>query len=503
MLIFDICLHIFWAYGLISILKVIPTYGERLGLSFLFAFALKSIEIFFLLILGLKLNPINQFLVVWVGLGFTLIVYLKISNNWRKSNNYFLQRYALRYLLITILILGVLTFYSIKNALFFPITEPDGIWYQLRGIVYFYESDFNSSLINPQYRAYPPFLSLIYVWILSFKGQQFTWLFPIFYLLLLIIFFYRVRASSSNFKLASVLVLVLGTTPYFWWHSVQPVLNLIAGTFYALGLVYFFELVEACFGEYSFNLKKNNFAIISGICFGMSAWTRPEFILYSALPMAILIYLVTQSKNFLQKERSEILPKFMVPGLGIPSIWYLWMNAFIEEIPFSSLGMSILCLSMWFLFVAALLNLVPKSKNFWLGGIVFSGFSFFVALWFPSKTELTPFSALGMGIFRTIGFQIFFMFTSGLLALIFIQKWSELSISVKMFCWLLLGYITLHFVLYTLLPMRSGTVVQYFDNPFISLGDAVNSPDTRELLAIYPAFLFLISLFPSVRRSFK
>ncbi len=503
MLIFDICLHIFWAYGLISMLKVIPSLGEHLGLSFLFAFALKSIEIFFLIILGFKLNSVNQFLIVWIGLGFTLIIFLKNRKNWKLKKSYIFQPQDIWYLTITIFILGVLVYNSIKNVFFFPITEPDGIWYHLRGMVYFYESDLNSNLINPQYRAYPPFLSLLYVWLLSFESQHLTWIFPVFYLLLLILFFYRVRESSTNIKLASVMVLVLGTTPYFWWHSVQPILNLVAGTFYALGLIYFFEMLNTSLRNNFFQINEVNYTVLSGICFGMSAWTRPEFILYSALPIAILTYLLTQSKSASQIERSETLLKFCVPALGIPSIWYLWMNIFIEEIPFSSLGMSIFCLLMWFLVVVSLLDWVPKSKKIWLASIILLCVSFFSALWLPSSTGLSPFSALGMGFYRTISFQIFFMFTSGLLVLVFVPKWSELSSSVKMFCCLLLGYITLHFMLYTLLPMRSETIVQYFDSPLISLGNAVNSPDTRELLAIYPAFLFLLSLLPKVRRSFK
>ncbi len=148
-----------------------------------------------------------------------------------------------REILATVAILSLLVALSFYNSYFFPITQTDGIWYHIKAMVYFREGDGRSDFNNLQHRFYSPFVPLLFTWLISLDWKKLKIISPAFYACLLIIFYFRLRESSGNAKLSAVFTLLLGTTPYFWWHSVQSVLNLAAGVYYSLGVLFWYFLI--------------------------------------------------------------------------------------------------------------------------------------------------------------------------------------------------------------------------------------------------------------------
>ena len=45
--------------------------------------------------------------------------------------------------------------------------------------------------------------------------------------------------------MSAMLTLVLGTTPYIWWHGVLPFLDLCTAVFYSAGALYWFFWMES------------------------------------------------------------------------------------------------------------------------------------------------------------------------------------------------------------------------------------------------------------------
>ncbi|SVD82758.1 uncharacterized protein METZ01_LOCUS435612, partial [marine metagenome] len=142
-------------------------------------------------------------------------------------------------------ILFILFLLSMANAWFFPITAADGIWHHVKGMVYGQDfSNFESKQIISQFRQYPPLIGLLFGWLISTGFERVAIFFPVMYLCLLFVFYHRVYEHIGSERVAGVATLLLGTTPYLWWHSFLPFLDWTAGVFYTVGVLYWFSLVK-------------------------------------------------------------------------------------------------------------------------------------------------------------------------------------------------------------------------------------------------------------------
>ncbi len=216
-----------------------------------------------------------------------------------------------REILATVAILSLLVALSFYNSYFFPITQTDGIWYHIKAMVYFREGDGRSDFNNLQHRFYSPFVPLLFTWLISLDWKKLKIISPVFYACLLIIFYFRLRESSGNAKLSAVFTLLLGTTPYFWWHSVQSVLNLAAGVYYSLGVLFWYFLIMQT--KEGSSDQAFSFALISGLFFGISSWARLEFILYMAIPLLLLVFCLDRNNNLAPVAKRRVLWGFATP----------------------------------------------------------------------------------------------------------------------------------------------------------------------------------------------
>ena len=315
-------------YLLVARLQVTSPRGEKIALAFACALGLKSLVIYVLVLLGLTKN-------IWVQSGVSLgaLVIAGIFCS-RQSTNSLSQAHPREkkslLFLMTVLILGVLFCISLAYALYFPITEADGIWYHIRGMVFLHAGGFDSETIVSQFRQYPPFVPLLYAYLLSFEVDTVKIIFPLLYLCLLVIFYCRILAVAENQKIAVWFTLILGTTPYFWWHSFLPFLDLATGFYYSIGALYWFSLIQNILSTKPENEAGNPcaWAILSGTLFGLSAWSRLEFLLYNAIPILILIYALDRNDTFNKSRKNKILLCLAAPSLFFSTLWFLTLAGF-------------------------------------------------------------------------------------------------------------------------------------------------------------------------------
>ena len=210
------------------------TAGERNAVVVLSGLGIKGVLLFFFITLGFQeftSFPILLTIVVYLGyFTWTKIRPLIISESFvlpieKKS----FSEVSGYWVLTLLFIIGL------ANAWFFPITGADAVWHHIKGMEYgMPRVDFESKNIIHQFRQYPPFIGLLYGWLISSGIEKVTIVFPVLYVCLLYIFYYRLYDHIRNSKISSLATLVVGTTPYLWWHSYLPFLDWTAGVFGSL-----------------------------------------------------------------------------------------------------------------------------------------------------------------------------------------------------------------------------------------------------------------------------
>ncbi|MCH8313550.1 MAG: hypothetical protein IID17_11255, partial [Nitrospinae bacterium] len=336
-------------YLLAGMLKVIPSVGEKVALAFAWALGLKSLIIFALVALGMTQS-------IWIQTGVSLGA-LAVAGilRCRQSSNSLspscIAEKKSRLFVMMVVILGVLFCFSLANAFFFPITEADGIWYHVRGMVFFHEASFDSQTIVSQFRQYPPFVPLLFAYLMSFNVEHVKLFAPFIYLCLLVIFYCRVLAVTKNQKIATAFTLVLGTTPLFWWHSFLPFLDLTTGFYYSAGAMYWFFLIQNICNGKAEGQPSNpcSWAFLSGTLFGLAAWSRLEFLLYNAIPILILIYVLDRNSTISKKEKNKILLCLAVPLLLFSTLWFLTLAGFDSSLERRVLAVGLAGMGMWFM----------------------------------------------------------------------------------------------------------------------------------------------------------
>ena len=155
-----------WAltYLLVGRLNLIAAIGEKAALAFALALGLKSLMLFgWMASVGEFPEPLMQ-----TGLSFGALVLVLILRRRLRVHSILPSRAPEKKslpVIALVIILGILFLLSLASASFFPITEADGIWYHIKGMVFLHEGAFDSETIVSQFRQYPPFLSLLFAYL--------------------------------------------------------------------------------------------------------------------------------------------------------------------------------------------------------------------------------------------------------------------------------------------------------------------------------------------------
>ena len=464
--------------------------GENLALAFLLALAFKSLILFFLIRLGVQPTAGIQVGTSVLLLAFALFLSANPSDG-TSSGNY------TGLIWITFLGVGGLFIFSMVNAWFFPITESDTIWYHIRGMSFFHEVRFDSEWVVPQLKQYPPFIPLLFTYLIAFDSGFLKIFFPLLYLCLTVIFYSRVLSLTRNKKMACLFTLILATTPYFWWHGVLPFLDMTTAVFYSTGTLYWYFWVTCKIEGSSVN-EESSYALISGSLLGLAAWTRIEFLLYDLVPVFLAIYVFSRYPD--ESRNLKSLKLFFLSLLLLPSIWFLNLVTFDMALWSQIKMVAGVCVVLW---VIALGFTWGKWKIHESGVrlvFILAVAGFIVLLFVPGGGTVPVWKKLAISFYRTSVVHIFYLFTSSLMIFIFFEKLKALSEEKKILGFFLILFLCTHLAIFSYSTPKWPTLGEFVYATFIQPGNSVNLSDTRGMMSFYPIFIFFISSLPFVRR---
>jgi hypothetical protein len=489
------------SFWFIAHLRLSLPFGERNALIVLLGLGIKCALLFIFITLGLDrliMSPvvfsIVVFLLCFAWMKVCPIDYEELS--FAKLSKQKIYKFPGFWILFILLI------FSIANAYFFPITGADGVWHHVKGMAYALPHiDFESKQIILQFRQYPPLIGLLYGWLISSGFERVTVFFPLLYVCLLYIFYYRCYEHVKNSTIAGLATLILGTTPYLWWHSFLPFLDWTAGVFYAVGVLYWFLLIKNILEPTkSITTKKNrSLALLSGLLFGLASWTRPEFVLYSAVPIFLLIAVIDCQGKFIY-ERNALIIRFSIAALILPSLWFAVLLNF--EGPLDTIFYQLImgCAGLWVGIGLALSRIVYLTPRNSVVVGVFAVAICFIGLFVFFPSEFSPWTKLAIRFFRLVAVQIFFTGTVFLFVFLFIEQLRERPLAEKNLGTFILLFMLVQFFIYAYSGLKWPTLSHYVENTFVYPGNSINLSDTRGTIAIYPAFVFFIFSLPGVKK---
>ena len=505
--------HMFWVelYLILHIsawfinrMQLHITTGERNALVVLSGLGIKGVLLFSFITLGIQnfiSFPILLTIVVYLGyFAWTKSRPLKIRESFalpieKKS----LSEFSGFWVLTLLFIIGL------ANAWFFPITGADAVWHHVKGMEYGMPLvDFESKNIIHQFRQYPPFIGLLYGWLISSGIEKVTIIFPVLYVCLLYIFYYRLYDHIENPINAAVATLIVGTTPYLWWHSYLPFLDWTAAVFYVAGVLYWFFLVKKIsYPIETFNREQNNsLAILSGFFFGLAGWTRPEFLIFSAIPMFLLVCAFDR-KNKSIEGRKLTIGYFSITSLALPSIWFLVLLNFNEPLDAMFKKLILACLVLWIGVILVLITRIRFTYRIAVGICFFLLLVCFIGLIWVVPVNVSIFSTLIIRLFRLFSVHIFFIGTALLIVYLFYGRVRQLSVEEKIFGALPLIFIATQSMIYAYSGLKWPTLIHFINNTFYQPGNSINLSDTRGTIAFYPLLVFYVFCLPKFKQKLE
>ncbi len=476
------------AYRMVSALKAAFTLAEKLALTFLFALGLKSLILFFLIRVGVRPYASIQIGAVLLVLILTLRLRRSESASGAPSADAEWQT------VLACLLIGTLFLFSLMNAWFFPITESDAAWYQVKSLSFLHEVRFDSEWVVPQLMQYPPFVPLLFSWFIAFGIEPVRMIFPFFYLALNIIFYCRVLEFTGNSKMAAMLTLVLGTTPYIWWHGVLPFLDLCTAVFYSVGALYWFFWMESVSQE---KARGRTLAFLSGLFFGLSAWVRLEFLLYCLIPIALTLCVESTKDG----DRKAFL-LFFLPLLIFPTIWFLNLASFDFSISANVKMVGLAGVFAWVVVLAFMVGSWKLQVSTLIKAGILAGIIFIIFISMDNSGPVPGWKRLAIAFYRSLTVHGFYLFTAFLAVFIFLGRLKNLPSLNKLFGLFIVFYPLVHFAIFSHSSPKWGTLGEYVSATFIHPGNLVNLSDTRGVMSMYPLLLFFIASIPAVRRGF-
>ncbi|MGK0179577.1 MAG: hypothetical protein ACI8PD_001378 [Nitrospinales bacterium] len=493
LLLIDFGLVWFAAYRGVRALTVIPFKWERLALAFLFALAVKSLILFFLVRFGVQPTA-------GIQLGSSALVLVSALFFSPKPNGkeaiFSDKKTGLTW--VTWSVVGVLFVFSIVNAWFFPITEPDAIWYHIRGMSFFHEVRFDSDWVVPQLKQYPPFIPLLFAYLIAFDAGFLKIFFPLMYLCLNIIFYSRVLSLTENKKMACLFTMVLATTPYFWWHGALPFLDLTTAVFYSTGALYWYFWIKNKVEGDTEKSKEDSYAAISGVFLGLAAWTRIEFLLYDLVPVFLTLYVFSRYPE--KNENLKSLKLFFSCLLLLPSIWFLTLLTFDMALWSQMKMVGGVCVFLWVLALSLTLAKWKILESNIQRAFILTVAGYILILFLSGVGPVAVWKKIAISFYRTSVVHMFYLFTAFLGIFVFFEKLKSLSEQKKVLGFFLILFLCTHLAIFSYATPKWPTFGEFVYATFIQPGNSVNLSDTRGMMSFYPIFIFFISSLPFVRR---
>ena len=450
---------------------------EKIALTTSFTFAFLTFFLYYAFLSKLKFDQASFFLSCFLISCITGIILKKI-----KSTASYKKIIQPNNLLIVITLLSPLVLASFVFSVYYPTLLPDGIVYENMATILDYTKDLTNPNVNI---SQPPMVPLIFLIMMLLGVGYGKIVFPLYYLLFLIIFYFRILSTCKS-KVGSILsTLVLGTSPLIWWHSFLFGINLISGFYYSLGVLLWFEALKQ-------QQKGDGYALLGGFFLAFSSWCRYEFILYSIVPI-LLTVIYNGGKKHSKMFLALCLPIIIV-NIWFPVTLIRFPNYFIEaKKEFSLLFIVVIFLTfLYFIDVSKIITRLKERINWFVPGIIISAFlatSFFAGSITGGITNSLT------SVMRMIMSFLYYPATSLLLILILGFKSIQLTRFQKYMAFTIVSYLSFHLFLYsTFTKFSVNPVLEYLKVFIFFPGNFINSPGVREMIAFYPIFLcFVVS----------
>tara|TARA_B100000315_G_scaffold184167_1_gene173165 strand:- start:16575 stop:18062 length:1488 start_codon:yes stop_codon:yes gene_type:complete len=468
--------------GYSIVTQIIPGVGimERICLSYGVAIGFNSLFMFVVLLLKI---PVTSFLISLSYAVILIFLFFYFKENILNPDSWIFERIKKKYLFMLLSFLGTLFILSVIISVFYPITTADGIWYEYYGKIIASESNIYQKILIIYKK--PLFLPITYAFLYLNNIFAIQIIFPLFYLFLCLAFFFRLSCYTADLKLVSIFSIVLATTPYIWWHSYLPLLNLIAGYFFSIGI---FCWYSSLFPAHKQSLQTSKgFMLLAGIFFGFSSWARLEFIWYFMIPVFLyFFYSASRQNKDIDKFRLLLLPTV---GIFLPWIIYIGvMKAYGEKefAMFLTLYASLIVIYIVYARLNSNAVLIKAVILLTIAAILIVSLLF---LW--DINWMFIFKRLQTTLAKTVVNHFFYFFT---FFLIFLFKAFKNNIALKYLSCFIGLYLIWHFALYNVGGGRWEHWYEYFTAIFSEPGNFVSGSSTRELLAFYPVFIFWIAV---------
>ena len=480
------------AYRMVSSLRVAFRIMEKLALTFLFAMGLKSLVLFFLI-----QAEIRPFASIQVGVDVLMLIATLLLT--RPSITLPESSVGTKWqTVLACLLIGILFLFGLANAWILPIMESDAAWYQVKALSFFHEIRFDSEWVVPQLRQYPPFIPLLFTWLITFDVEPLRILFPFFYLTLNLIFYSRILEFSGNAKMAAMFTLALGTTPYIWWHGVLPFLDLCTAVFYSAGALYWFFWMENLGVD---EKKSRTMAFLSGLFFGLAAWTRLEFLLYALIPIVMSLCAESALNKDGTRDRKSFLIFFLML-LVFPTLWFFSLASFKSDLYVSVKMVGIVGVVAWLIALVFMVGNWRLKVSVVVKGVLLAGTAYIILIALDNSGPVMGWQKIFFSLYRTLIVHAFYLFTGFLAVFIFLGRLKNIPSINKLFALFLIFYPMVHFAIFSFSTPKWLTFVEYLSATFIHPGNSVNLSDTRAVMSMYPLLLFFIASIPAVRRGF-
>ena len=448
---------------------------EKVALSVPFALGILSFVIHYAFLFKLELRNSSYYL-----LSVFVLILLGMALKKSKSTLTIKKLTHSRNLSKVLLFLSPLLLSSFVFSIYYPTLMPDGIVYENTATTLYYTKDLTNPNVNT---PHPPMVPLTFLIMMLLGVGYGKIVFPLYYLLFVIIYYFRISNAVKDKTICILSTLVVGTTPLIWWHSFLFGNNLIPGFYYSIGVLLWFETLKQ-------QPEGRGYAILGGFFLGFSSWCRYEFIWYSLAPVLLTTFYNRGRKN--SKMLISLCLPIILVNLWIPVTLIIFPDYYIgHKKEFFILLLSLILLALTYFFDASKLIKFFKEKIYWfLLGIIISTFSVSLIYAGSITQAMINFTTSTMRMIMTF---LHYPGTCLLLILVLGFKSIRLTRVQKYMVFTVIAYLSIHLFLYTI-GSKYQDISKYLEIFIFSPGVFVNSSGVREMIAFFPILLFLLAI---------
>jgi hypothetical protein len=240
-------------------------------------------------------------------------------------------------------------------------------------------------------------------------------------------------------------------------------------------------------------------AFLSGLFFGLAAWTRLEFLLYCLIPI-VMAFCAESTKDGERDRKSFLL--FFLSLLVFPTSWFLNLASFDFSISGNVKMVGLAGVFAWIIVLAFMIGSWKLQVSTLIKTGLLAGAIYIVFIFMDNSGPVPGWKKLSIAFYRSLTVHGFYLFTAFLAVFVFLSKLKNIPSLNRLFGIFLLFYPLVHFAIFSYSSPKWENFGEYVSATFVHPGNSVNLSDTRGVMSMYPLLLFFIASIPSIRKGF-